>query len=201
MDGFVQVPVRGQLALQVLEVLALLHELLQGIHLLGHPFRSEVFEALELMRRFRISGVPITRGTKLVGILTNRDLRFEGEFDQPIENLMTKENLVTVPVGTTLEQDEFLLHKHRIEKLLVVDDEYNLKGLITVKDIQKKVKYPNAAKDERGRLLKLMQAAAAGVETSPVMDGSGSGASTAPSTTSESRRTREAFRTRNREGR
>jgi IMP dehydrogenase len=112
----------------------------------------KVFEALELMRRFRISGVPITRGTQLVGILTNRDLRFENEFDQPIENLMTKDNLITVPVGTTLEQAEFLLHKHRIEKLLVVDDDYNLKGLITVKDIQKKVKYPQAAKDEQGRL-------------------------------------------------
>ena len=112
----------------------------------------KVFEALELMRRFRISGVPIVRGTRLVGILTNRDLRFETEFDQPIENLMTKEHLVTVPVGTTLEEAEKLLHKHRIEKLLVVDDDYNLKGLITVKDIQKKVKYPNAAKDEQGRL-------------------------------------------------
>ncbi|HFB97882.1 MAG TPA: IMP dehydrogenase, partial [Bryobacterales bacterium] len=113
---------------------------------------QKVYEALEIMRRFRISGVPVVRGTRLVGILTNRDLRFETNFDQPIENLMTKENLITVPVGTTLEEAEKMLHKHRVEKLLVVDDEYNLKGLITVKDIQKKLKYPNAAKDEQGRL-------------------------------------------------
>ena len=112
----------------------------------------KVYEALEVMRRYRISGVPIVRGARLVGILTNRDLRFETEFDQPIENLMTKKNLVTVPVGTTLEDAEKILHRHRIEKLLVVDDNYNLKGLITVKDIQKKVKYPSAAKDEHGRL-------------------------------------------------
>jgi IMP dehydrogenase len=111
-----------------------------------------ISEALELMRRFRISGVPVTRGTKLVGILTNRDLRFETELDQPIENVMTKDNLITVAVGTTLEEAERMLHKHRIEKLLVVDNDYNLKGLITVKDIQKKVKYPNAAKDSQGRL-------------------------------------------------
>ncbi len=113
---------------------------------------QKVYEALEIMRRFRISGVPVVRGTRLVGILTNRDLRFETNFDQPIENLMTKENLITVPVGTTLEEAEKMLHKHRVEKLLVVDDDYNLKGLITVKDIQKKIKYPNAAKDEQGRL-------------------------------------------------
>ncbi len=111
-----------------------------------------VYEALDLMRRYRISGVPIVRGARLVGILTNRDLRFETEFDQPIQNLMTKDNLITVPVGTTLKEAEKLLHKHRIEKLLVVDDDYNLKGLITVKDIQKKLKYPHAAKDEQGRL-------------------------------------------------
>ncbi len=113
---------------------------------------QKIYEAQEMMRRFRISGVPVTRDGKLVGILTNRDLRFETELDQPIENVMTKENLITVPVGTTLEEAERMLHKHRIEKLLVVDDEYNLKGLITVKDIQKKLKYPNAAKDEQGRL-------------------------------------------------
>ncbi len=113
---------------------------------------QKVYEALEIMRRFRISGVPVVRGTRLVGILTNRDLRFETNFDQPIENLMTKENLITVPVGTTLEEAEKMLHEHRVEKLLVVDDDYNLKGLITVKDIQKKIKYPNAAKDEQGRL-------------------------------------------------
>ncbi len=108
--------------------------------------------AQELMRRYRISGVPVTQGGKLVGILTNRDLRFEVRFDLPISEVMTKENLVTVPVGTTLEQAASILHKHRVEKLLVVDDQYVLKGLITVKDIQKKLKYPSAAKDSRGRL-------------------------------------------------
>jgi IMP dehydrogenase len=109
-------------------------------------------EALEVMKRYRISGVPVTRNGKLVGILTNRDLRFETELDQPIGNVMTRENLITVPVGTTLEEAERILHRHRIEKLLVVDEEYNLKGLITVKDIQKRLKYPNAAKDSHGRL-------------------------------------------------
>jgi IMP dehydrogenase len=94
----------------------------------------------------------VTKNGKLVGILTNRDLRFETRFDLPIENVMTKENLITVAVGTTLEEAEAILHRHRVEKLLVVDDQYNLKGLITVKDIQKKLKYPNAAKDEQGRL-------------------------------------------------
>ena len=108
--------------------------------------------AQELMSRFRISGVPVTKGGKLVGILTNRDLRFENRFDLPISEVMTKENLVTVPVGTTLEQAEAILHKHRVEKLLVVDDQFTLKGLITVKDIQKKLKYPNSAKDSQGRL-------------------------------------------------
>ena len=114
--------------------------------------QQKIYEALEVMRRYRISGVPVVRGTRLVGILTNRDLRFETRYDLPIEELMTKENLVTVPVGTTLDEAKSILHKHRIEKLLVVDDDYNLKGLITVKDIQKKVQYPNAAKDEHGRL-------------------------------------------------
>jgi IMP dehydrogenase len=108
--------------------------------------------AQELMSRYRISGVPVTKHGKLVGILTNRDLRFENRSDAPISEVMTKENLITVPVGTTLEQAEAILHKHRVEKLLVVDDQYNLKGLITVKDIQKKLKYPNAAKDSQGRL-------------------------------------------------
>ena len=108
--------------------------------------------AQELMKRYRISGVPVTKNGKLVGILTNRDLRFETRFDLPIAEVMTKENLVTVPVGTTLEQAEAILHQHRVEKLLVVDDHYNLKGLITVKDIQKKLKYPGAAKDIQGRL-------------------------------------------------
>jgi len=108
--------------------------------------------AQDLMARYRISGVPVTKDGKLVGILTNRDLRFESRFDLPISEVMTKKNLVTVPVGTTLEQAAAILHQHRVEKLLVVDDQYNLKGLITVKDIQKKLKYPNAAKDSQGRL-------------------------------------------------
>ncbi len=113
---------------------------------------QKIADALEVMRRYRISGVPVTKNGKLVGILTNRDLRFETRFDLPIENVMTKENLITVAVGTTLEEAEAILHRHRVEKLLVVDNQYNLKGLITVKDIQKKLKYPNAAKDEQGRL-------------------------------------------------
>jgi IMP dehydrogenase len=108
--------------------------------------------AQALMRRYRISGVPVTKEGKLVGILTNRDLRFETRFDLPIAEVMTKANLITVPVGTTLEQAEAILHQHRVEKLLVVDDQYYLKGLITVKDIQKKLKYPNSAKDSQGRL-------------------------------------------------
>jgi IMP dehydrogenase len=114
--------------------------------------QQKIADALEVMRRYRISGVPVTKNGKLVGILTNRDLRFETRFDLPIENVMTKENLITVAVGTTLEEAEAILHRHRVEKLLVVDNQYNLKGLITVKDIQKKLKYPNAAKDEQGRL-------------------------------------------------
>ncbi len=113
---------------------------------------DRVSDALEVMKRYRISGVPITKNKKLVGILTNRDLRFETRTDIPISKVMTKENLITVPVGTTLEQAEAILHKHRVEKLLVVDDKYTLKGLITVKDIQKKLKYPSAAKDQHGRL-------------------------------------------------
>ncbi|MGA2182210.1 MAG: IMP dehydrogenase [Bryobacteraceae bacterium] len=113
---------------------------------------SKIADALELMKRYRISGVPVTRNGKLVGILTNRDLRFETRFDLPISEVMTRDNLITVGVGTTLEEAETILHKHRVEKLLVVDDQYYLKGLITVKDIQKKLKYPNAAKDAQGRL-------------------------------------------------
>src|SRR5580698_1293420 len=113
---------------------------------------AKVSDALDVMRQYKISGVPITKNGKLVGILTNRDLRFETRFDIPISNVMTKENLITVAVGTTLEEAEKILHEHRVEKLLVVDDKYNLKGLITVKDIQKKLKYPNAAKDSQGRL-------------------------------------------------
>jgi IMP dehydrogenase len=109
-------------------------------------------DALEVMRRYKISGVPVTQGKKLVGILTNRDLRFETRTDVPVGDVMTREDLITVPVGTTLEEAELILHKHRVEKLLVVNDQYELKGLITVKDIQKKLKYPNASKDEKGRL-------------------------------------------------
>src|SRR5437588_3258121 len=116
-----------------------------------HP-TDKVSDALEVMRKYKISGVPITEHGKLVGILTNRDLRFETRFDIPIDSVMTKKNLITVPVGTTLEEAEKILHQHRVEKLLVVDDKYTLKGLITVKDIQKKLKYPNAAKDSQGRL-------------------------------------------------
>ncbi len=113
---------------------------------------QKIAEALELMKRYRISGVPVTKNRKLVGILTNRDLRFETRTEIPVKEVMTKENLITVPVGTTLEQAEAILHRHRVEKLLVVDDKYELRGLITVKDIQKKLKYPLAAKDHQGRL-------------------------------------------------
>src|SRR5579875_3518871 len=111
-----------------------------------------IADALEVMRRYKISGVPVTKGGKLVGILTNRDLRFVQRTDIPIGDVMTKSNLITVPVGTTLENAEEILHEHRVEKLLVVNDAYELKGLITVKDIQKKLKYPNASKDAQGRL-------------------------------------------------
>ncbi|HTW82083.1 MAG TPA: IMP dehydrogenase [Terracidiphilus sp.] len=111
-----------------------------------------ISDALEVMRRYKISGVPVTQGKRLVGILTNRDLRFETRTDIPIGDVMTKENLITVPVGTTLEEAEQILHTHRVEKLLVVNGNYELKGLITVKDIQKKLKYPNASKDPQGRL-------------------------------------------------
>ena len=113
---------------------------------------NSVRHALDLMNKYHVSGLPVTRGTKLVGILTNRDLRFEKNLEQPVSSVMTKENLVTVPVGTTLEEAERLLQQHRIEKLLVVDQHFNLKGLITVKDIQKKLEYPRATKDEHGRL-------------------------------------------------
>jgi IMP dehydrogenase len=109
-------------------------------------------QALEIMNKYKISGLPVTRGSRLTGILTNRDLRFEKNHSQLVSSVMTKENLVTVPVGTTLEEAERILQKHRIEKLLVVDQDFNLKGLITVKDIQKKLEYPHAAKDEHGRL-------------------------------------------------
>ena len=114
---------------------------------------QKIYEALEVMSRYRISGVPVTDdGGRLVGILTNRDLRFCTTTDQPIGALMTSENLITVPVGTTLDEAKELLHRHRIEKLPVIDSEDRLKGLITVKDIQKQIKYPHACKDDLGRL-------------------------------------------------
>src|SRR3989440_1507150 len=112
-----------------------------------------VHEALAVMERYKISGVPVVdEGGHLVGIITNRDLRFETRFDIPVAEVMTPQPLVTVPVGTTLEQAKAVLQKHRIEKLLVVDDDKRIKGLITVKDIQKAIKYPTAAKDDLGRL-------------------------------------------------
>ena len=113
---------------------------------------QKVKDALNLMSKYRISGVPVIRGRKLVGILTNRDLRFETNIDQPVSNVMTSENLVTVSTDISLEDSKKLLHKHRIEKLLVVDDAYNLRGLITIKDIEKIKKYPNSSKDSLGRL-------------------------------------------------
>lgn len=112
-----------------------------------------VSEAVALMEKYRISGVPITKNGKLVGILTNRDLRFENNFEQPIDNVMTKTNLVTAPVGTSLEEAQKILGKHRIEKLPIVDEKGYLKGLITIKDIEKTIQYPNSAKDKNGRLL------------------------------------------------
>ena len=112
-----------------------------------------VKDALALMEKYRISGVPITEEGKLVGILTNRDLRFENNYEQPISNIMTKEGLVTAPVGTSLEQAQQILGKHRIEKLPIVDEDGYLKGLITIKDIEKSIQYPNSARDENGRLL------------------------------------------------
>ncbi len=114
---------------------------------------QQIREALEVMAHFKISGVPVTdEEGRLLGVLTNRDLRFEVDLDKRIDDLMTRENLVTVPEGTTLEEAKALLHRHKIEKLLVVDDGGNLKGLITVKDIQKTIQFPNACKDELGRL-------------------------------------------------
>ena len=117
---------------------------------------GRISEALELMRKYRISGVPITEDGsaegKLVGILTNRDLRFEESLDRSIGDVMTRDNLITVPVGTTLQQAQTILHAHRVEKLLVVDQDFMLKGLITVKDVQKMITYPTASKDALGRL-------------------------------------------------
>lgn len=109
--------------------------------------------AMELMSKYRISGVPITQDGKLVGILTNRDLRFETNYDQPIADIMTKDNLVTAPEGTSLEEAQKILGKHRIEKLPIVDKDGMLKGLITIKDIEKSIQYPNSARDKNGRLL------------------------------------------------
>lgn len=116
------------------------------------PPDRNIGEALEVMKRFSISGIPITEQGKLVGILTNRDLRFQTDLLQPIRDVMTKDNLVTVPEGTDLNQAQRILHENRIEKLLIVDDRFNLKGMITVKDIAKRIQFPNACKDERGRL-------------------------------------------------
>lgn len=116
------------------------------------PPDRNIGEALEVMKRFSISGIPITENGRLVGILTNRDLRFHTDLSQPIGDVMTKENLVTVPEGTDQAQAQRLLHENRIEKLLIVDDKFNLKGMITVKDIAKRIQFPNACKDDRGRL-------------------------------------------------
>lgn len=113
---------------------------------------QKIRDAIELMARYRISGIPVTKGKKLVGIITNRDLRFETNLEETVENVMTKENLVTVKENITLEESKAILHKHKIEKLLVVDGRFNLRGLITIKDIEKMRKYPNACKDQMGRL-------------------------------------------------
>ena len=116
------------------------------------PPTDTLADALEVMSRFSISGIPITENGKLVGILTNRDLRFQKDTAQKISNVMTSKNLVTVKEGTELDTAQEILHKHRIEKLLIVDDKQMLKGMITVKDIMKRIQYPSACKDERGRL-------------------------------------------------
>jgi IMP dehydrogenase len=113
---------------------------------------NKIKDALALMSRYRISGIPVTKGPRLVGIITNRDLRFETNLDRKVQNVMTKENLVTVKEGIGLEESKKILHKHKIEKLLVVDKNFDLKGLITIKDIEKMRKYPNSCKDQLGRL-------------------------------------------------
>jgi len=112
----------------------------------------KIYEVLDIMKRYRISGVPVVKEGNLVGIITNRDLRFETNLDQSVEAVMTKDNLATVPVGITLEESKAVLHERRIEKLLVVDDKGKLQGLITIKDIEKIRKYPNSCKDDLGRL-------------------------------------------------
>ncbi|MDD2585196.1 MAG: IMP dehydrogenase [Syntrophomonadaceae bacterium] len=114
---------------------------------------NKIQDALDIMEHYHISGVPITEGKKLVGIITNRDIRFETNFTQSIKNVMTSKNLVTAPVGTSMENAMEILRKYKIEKLPLVDDEFNLMGLITIKDIEKSYKYPNSAKDNRGRLI------------------------------------------------
>lgn len=114
---------------------------------------NKIQDALDIMEHYRISGVPITQGRKLVGIITNRDIRFETDFNQPIKNVMTSERLVTAPVGTSMDEAMEILRKYKIEKLPLVDDDFNLMGLITIKDIEKTYKYPHAAKDSKGRLL------------------------------------------------
>ena len=113
---------------------------------------AKISDALEVMKKYRISGVPVTKGHKLVGILTNRDLRFETRYNLKVSEVMTKDRLVTAPIGTTLEKAMKILQKYKIEKLLIVDKDHGLRGLITIKDIEKKIKYPNAAKDSHGRL-------------------------------------------------
>jgi len=130
------------------------------------PPEASIREALEIMERYHISGVPITEDGKLVGILTNRDLRFETEFDRPVSLAMTRDNLITAPVGTTVDQAVEILKRHKVEKLPLVDEAFRLRGLITIKDILKAQKYPNSSKDEHGRL---RVAAAVGV-TDDTMD-------------------------------
>ncbi|MBT5631950.1 MAG: IMP dehydrogenase, partial [Nitrospina sp.] len=126
---------------------------------------QRISEALDVMRKYNITGIPITQNKKLVGILTNRDLRFENNLNKKIQSLMTKEDLVTIPEGTPLEKSKQILHDNRIEKLLVVNKKGHLKGLITIKDIEKAGKFPNAAKDSKGRLL---VGAALGVTQNPI---------------------------------
>src|SRR3989338_10299315 len=113
---------------------------------------QKIYDALEIMKKYRISGIPVTENEKLVGILTNRDLRFEKRLELAVADVMTKDNLITAPVGTTLEDAKEILQNNRIEKLPVVDEAFNLKGLITIKDIEKRIQHPNACKDQMGRL-------------------------------------------------